>query len=456
MSIELLIYGAKAYIKGTLPSQVVQDLIDICSYRPEDYIFSSKYLSGQWDGYIRLFRNNRFPVGLLSSVQLILELHGIDYQIRDLRRVETPKPLKSNVVLRDYQERVLNKALEKGSGLIVLPAGSGKTELAIEITARLGLPTLFIAPTQEIFYQSHSRFENALGIEIGMIGDQIFEPKRISIALWQTIWSGIKQRKQEIIDLLKQYNVVFWDEAHHVSADCIYTVSQYCPARYRFGLTATPYSRNNAELKFIGACGDLIKEVTASDLIKMGYLVKPYIEFAQSERMFFPRYVRWNEVYKKGVVFNENRNSLIADFANRLKEEDRITLILVTEIKHGTKLNSMIDESVFVHASASERRDIVEKFKNREIPILISTPIFDEGISINCISGMILAGAGKSPIKAVQRVGRGLRTDEGKKDVKIIDFNDPIKWLFEHSYQRYKIYSEEPEFEITGAIPRGI
>jgi superfamily II DNA or RNA helicase len=359
-------------------------------------------------------------------------------------------------VLRDYQEKILARALEAGSGLIVLPPGAGKTEIAIEITARLGLSTLFIVPTQEIFYQAYTRFKEALGVEIGLVGDEIFQPKRISIALWQTIWSGIKQRKKEVLDLLRQFDVVFFDEAHHVSADKIYIVSQFCPARHRYGLTATPYSRNNAELKFIGATGELQKEITASDLIKLGYLVKPIIDFQLSERMFFPRWAKWQEVYKKGVVFNEARNRLIAEKAIELRQEDRVTLILVTELKHGTKLNSLIDDSIFVYANASKRRNIVEDFKGGKIKTLISSPIFDEGIDIPIMNAIILAGGGKSPIKAVQRVGRGLRVYPGKRDVKIIDFNDPVRYLQEHSYLRYKIYAEEPEYRVQGAIPRGI
>jgi superfamily II DNA or RNA helicase len=457
MTVEILLIGAKGIIRGELPQDVLQELIDVCSYRPEDYIHSAQYISGQWDGYTRLFKNNRFPVGLLSNVKAILELDEVPYIIKDLRNIGTSKSIRSNLILRDYQEQIVQKALERGSGLIVLPPGSGKTEIAIEITARLGLPTLFIVPTQEIFYQSRERFKKALNEEIGLIGNQNFEPKRISIALWQTIWNGIKKRSQEILELLEQVNVVIWDEAHHVSADRIYIVSQFCPAKYRYGLTATPYSSQHAELKFIGACGDIIKLVSASDLIRRNLLVRPIIKFVASTPKFFPRWLNWQKIYSQGVVDNTERNALIAREANKLVESGRTTLVLVTHVRHGQLLNKLIPGSVFVSSRASDRRDVVEDFKAGKLKCVVSTPIWDEGLDVPVMNGLVLAGAGKSPVKAVQRVGRGLRPYNGKKDVRIVDINDKgTRYLNEHSIERFKIYRLEPEFVIEGDVPNAI
>ena len=66
-----------------------------------------------------------------------------------------------------------------------------------------------------------------------------------------------------------------------------------------------------------------------------------------------------------------------------------------------------------------------------------------------------MGGAGRSPIKAVQRIGRGLRPNPegGKTDCSVVDFNDPVKFLFEQSEARYHTYKDEEEFHLWGEIP---
>jgi superfamily II DNA or RNA helicase len=210
-------------------------------------------------------------------------------------------------------------------------------------------------------------------------------------------------------------------------------------------------------LKFIGACGDIIKLVSASDLIRRNLLVRPIIKFVASTPKFFPRWLNWQKIYSQGVVDNTERNALIAREANKLVESGRTTLVLVTHVRHGQLLNKLIPGSVFVSSRASDRRDVVEDFKAGKLKCVVSTPIWDEGLDVPVMDGLVLAGAGKSPVKAVQRVGRGLRPYNGKKDVRIVDINDKgTRYLNEHSIERFKIYRLEPEFVIEGDVPNAI
>ncbi|MEM2990963.1 MAG: DEAD/DEAH box helicase [Halobacteria archaeon] len=457
--VEIVILGSRAKIRGELPQNVLEELDEVCAYQPEDYEYSKRYIEGSWNGWIHLFNKlqRSFPVGLISSIKFILELNSIFYTIKDIRQTSTPAPLKSNIVLRDYQERIVQRALEKKSGLIALPTGAGKTQIAIELTARIGLPTIFIAPTEEIALQTIDRFKQALNQEIGLIGLGKFEPKRITIATWQTLWNGIKKDNTQILDSLKGFEVFFFDEGDILGADEVYRVAQFCPARFRYALSATPFRVDRAELKMHGAVGDLIQEVTASDLVKLGYLVKPFIKFVKSKSMFFPRWIKWQKIYSQGVVHNKSRNELLAGEIEKLRDMGRTVLVLVTEIAHGKLLENLVSGSKFIHSSSKDRREVIENFKENKVPILISSPIVERGWDAPNITAMVLAGAGKSPVKAVQRIGRGLRPYNGKKDVRIIDVNDKgMRYLAEHSVERFKIYRSEPEFVIEGDVPDAI
>jgi superfamily II DNA or RNA helicase len=86
--------------------------------------------------------------------------------------------------------------------------------------------------------------------------------------------------------------------------------------------------------------------------------------------------------------------------------------------------------------------------RQRKASVTISTSIFDEGIDCRPLDTLILAGAGKSQTRALQRVGRVLRPYSGKNDAIVIDIEDHCKHLFSHSKKRRKIYSTEPEFDI--------
>lgn len=82
--------------------------------------------------------------------------------------------------------------------------------------------------------------------------------------------------------------------------------------------------------------------------------------------------------------------------------------------------------------------------------VTIASVIFDEGIDCRPLDSLILAGGGKSPTRALQRIGRILRPYENKIDAIAVDFMDVCKYMQGHSQRREKIYKTEEEFEIIG------
>jgi len=80
--------------------------------------------------------------------------------------------------------------------------------------------------------------------------------------------------------------------------------------------------------------------------------------------------------------------------------------------------------------------------------ITIASVIFDEGIDCKPLDTLILAGGGKSPTRALQRIGRILRPYPNKREAIAVDFMDNCKYMQSHSSKRASIYETEEEFNI--------
>lgn len=86
----------------------------------------------------------------------------------------------------------------------------------------------------------------------------------------------------------------------------------------------------------------------------------------------------------------------------------------------------------------------MQELQDGRIDAILCTTVFDEGIDVPELKTVILAGGGKSPVKARQRVGRGLRLHDSKSEVLIIDFMDEHgKYLHRHSKERLKVWRAE-------------
>jgi superfamily II DNA or RNA helicase len=161
-------------------------------------------------------------------------------------------------------------------------------------------------------------------------------------------------------------------------------------------------------------------------------------------------------VYQEGIVENQERNLMVANIAKKMVESGRQVLVLVKMIEHGNILERMISGSFFINGSHSgkKREEHLNLMRERKSLITISTSIFDEGVDVRPLDGLIMAGGGKSQTRALQRIGRAIRPYEDKqsgyvkKDAFVVDFNDNMKFMKSHSLKRRRIYEIEPKFVI--------
>lgn len=268
------------------------------------------------------------------------------------------------------------------------------------------------------------------------------------------------EQKEEVRNIIKRCQAFIVDEAH-VASVVIEELSKYAEnAFYKLGLSGTPWRTDNQEIRIEGALGRKLVEVSASDLIERGFLVKPNIFLVKINEIHDARV--YADVYNSNIVNNWERNYRIKQFAETFKKNNRPTLILVERREHGQILESMIEDAVFVPGGdkgevdptdeeKNYRRRMLNAVENNEI-ILIATQWANVGVDAPKISSLILAGSNQSSVTTYQQVGRVLRCvgkdindsiKNGKPDAIIVDFYSDQKHLKAHSNLRKRVYKNE-------------
>ncbi len=348
-------------------------------------------------------------------------------------------------------------------GIVKIATNGGKTEIACAVTQYLGLRTLFIVTTRELLYQAQKRFMTRLGKteqEVGIIGDGHWQPGSfVTIATLKTLESRINTR--ECQQLLKEAEVMFIDECHHVGSETWYTVATLCPAYYRFGLSGTPLDRTDgANLRLIAATGEVIVNIDNKFLVERGISAKAHIIFDKIAQPQLKKKIAYATAYKQGVVENPEMLQHVVDWAKIFYEQGLGVLILTEEIQHG----KLVDDALWTQADGvfiphqyiygEEKSDVRQKalvdFASGQLPVLVASTILDEGVDVPTIDALILAGSRKSRIRTMQRLGRGLR---GKKLVVVEFSNFCHRYLIEHSLKRMEDYKAEECFPIYSSGP---
>jgi superfamily II DNA or RNA helicase len=392
----------------------------------------------------------KFRTGLWPRIQMVAPLIGLPVEtVIDTRPVPTINPLlMKEVSLRDYQTKAVDEVLAHDMGVLYGATGSGKTYMAAGIMGKRGLRTLFLVHTKDLLYQAKKEFEKILGFKIGVIGDGEYDIQPVTVATVQTLHRRIEEGLlKEIQD---KFDMIVQDETHHIPASTFYEVTGYFNCRYVYGLSATPYRLDGADLFIEAAAGPIVAKISASDLIAQGVLSKPIIRFiprnGETSYSSAPRFA----VINKYIVNDEARNKEIAALAAKYMGEDRTVLIAINQVKHGQNIMALLPEATLLTGQDDTytRKKTLDKLRARKIKILIST-LMKEGVDVPSLDVVINAAGGTD---TMQLVGRALRKAEGKDAATIIDFIDNAHVsLQRNSFARMKRLKNESQFTvITG------
>ncbi|MDO8610945.1 MAG: helicase-related protein, partial [bacterium] len=388
------------------------------------------------------------------------------------------------VVSKNYDFVIPGSKTFIGNGLI-----NHNTIVAAKIIQELGVaPFIFYVLTKDLMEQARERIEQSIiGTQCGVIGDGKCDIQDINVVTIQTAirafekdssseehkindflkfddyeefdieqlkkedMSHLEKKREEIKKLILNCRGMYADECHHISAQtCQEVISKSTKSYYMFGGSATPIRSDNSDLLIEGLLGRKSTIVSASHLIRLGYLMRPDIYYIKMKQNNSGPIFSYEDDLQLNLINNESRNRHISTIAQTMSEKNLSTLILISRIEHGKILNTMIPNSVFIYGEtdSKKRTETLQMLREKKILICIASTIGDEGLDIPTLNCVIIAGGGKSPIKCKQKVGRAIRMYPEKKMSIIFDFLDKGKYLTRHSKKRMFLLKQEPEFNI--------
>lgn len=362
--------------------------------------------------------------------------------------------------LRPYQVDAFNAVVASSGGILWLATNAGKTEVAgAIIKAYPKQRFLYLVRNKELLEQTVERFKDKFGIDVGEISTRRQETdKKATIAMAQTVYS----RLDDFTDFLITVDALICDECQHFGGDSAEAVISKCTgASFRMGMTGTVPSDEATRLTIQRFFGPVSYRIPNSYLIENQFSSPIQIQMVHGDwgNTGVGAEVRrivvmdsyggsganlWHEACMMGIVCNDQRNAAVNTIIKNIiyNKGDGI-IVFVDYIEHGERLAD-ITGLPFVHASSEDRADLFQNFKSGALPGIITSPIMNEGISIDRIKHVILAGGSKSEIKLLQRIGRGLRKDTDKRLVTVYDFYDnEIPMLERHTTKRLAIYTTE-------------
>ncbi len=316
-----------------------------------------------------------------------------------------------SLVLRDYQQEChdLIETLDSGAYLIQMATGLGKT--ATFTTLKRKGRVLVLAHREELVTQPIKYYDCPVGIEMA---NHKSNGEDVVIASVQSIIHRLDKFKPNDFDM------IITDEAHHAAAKSYRKIYEYFRPRLHLGFTATPNRGDNVRLDDIYQ--DIIFERDIKWAIQNKYLTDIYCmrvnigydisKVARRMGDFAPGELE--EAMNQDIL-----NNAIAEAYKKYAKGQ--TLIFACSVDHAEAIAEKIPGAVAVTAKTKNRDELIKKFTNREIPVLVNCMIFTEGTDMPLVETVMIARPTSNSSLYTQMVGRGLRLYPGKEKLTLID-----------------------------------
>ena len=426
------------------------------------------YKLGRWDGTVRFCDvGGRTYLNLLDDVLPVIIEQGYEIVIDDRRENELMEfdHVTENfwdgvvwpeghinagepIMLRDYQVDVINQFISAPQCLQEIATGAGKTIMTAtmsKLVEKYGR-SIIIVPNKDLVRQTFEDYENC-GLDAGVyFGDKKDIGKTHTICTWQSLNSLLKKTKKgeaNIQDFIEDVCCVIVDETHQAKADVLKDLltGVFANVPIRWGLTGTiPKSDwENASLR--SSLGEVINRLSAKELQDQGVLANCHVNIVQTqETAIYTNYQ--NEM--TFLLEDKKRLDYVSEMIKEISQTGN-TLVLTNRIKNGEALQELIDGAEFVQGSmaVTDRKDAYNEINEGTNTITIATyGVAAVGINIPRIFNLVLLEPGKSFVRVIQSIGRGVRMAEDKDFVQIWDVTSRCKFSKRHLTERKKYYKE--------------
>jgi len=390
----------------------------------EDLEATLRYWSATPDGGLSI------PRGAAEAVSLLCQEHGLQVAWDNHTHLAPEVDYSEYLPLSPAQEQAVAAVLRRRMGVLVAPAGAGKTTMAMVAIARRKQPALFLVHTRELADQALRAAGQVLGLtvaEVGMIGGGRWSiGERLTIALVQSLQGEIPA------ELAGHVGHVVVDECHHAPADAFSRVVSQFPARYLLGLSATPYRRDGLDAVISYFLGPVVASMDEKALADR--LIKPRVIKRETGLAVYGD--SFTEIVSQ-LASDRGRNALIAQDVVQAVAEGRRCLVLSDRVEHVEELTTLLQAegltAAALHGQKSKRQraQAVAAAGAGQLDVLVATcSLVGEGFDCPRLDALFLATPVSYAGRVVQYLGRVSRTAPGKSDALVYDFCDqhPILW----------------------------
>ena len=443
---------------------------------------------GRWDGKVAFFQlGGSGYINLLPEILPYLESKNYDVDVEDLRDYPTqfefteftedtfadqtwPKghPQAGEPIrFRDYQVEIINNFLSNPQSIQEIATGAGKTIMTAALSKSVEQygRSIIIVPNKSLVTQTEADYKN-LGLDVGVyFGDRKEFGRTHTICTWQSLNILLKNTQAgtaevSIGEFIEDVVLVMVDEVHMAKADALKTLLTGVFARVpiRWGLTGTIPKEDYERVSLLCSLGPVVGKLSASELQEAGHLANCHVNIVQLQDSV--EYTDYQSELKY-LVTNTERIGYLAKLIDSIKESGN-TLILVDRIETGKLLQAELStlfsllkgdkpDVAFVSGStkAGDRKDEYDEIATSTNKIIIATyGVAAVGINIPRIFNLVLIEPGKSFVRVIQSIGRGIRKAEDKDFVQIWDITSTCKFAKRHLTKR-KVFYKEANYPFT-------
>jgi superfamily II DNA or RNA helicase len=327
--------------------------------------------------------------------------------------------------LRPYQERAVEAAIrvvrEGGDPLIVMPTGTGKTQVFAEIVRREAShgPIVVLAHRRELIDQAARRISSMCGREVAVeMADQ-----RADIAHAWCIVASV----QSMISRLDNYppgsvSLLIIDEAHHAASESYRKIARHlgCPV---IGVTATPERDDEEALAFT----EVAFEYRVLDAMDDGWLVP--LRAVSADIV-----IDASKLRTRGGDYTEE--SAAASIAGELGawcravadlRGDRPTVLFSAGVAAAHQSAELL-RGIGLRAASADgttptilREQILRNYTEGRLDVIANCGLWTEGWDAPHTACVAIGRVTKNRLLYMQMLGRGLRPSSGKADCLAID-----------------------------------
>jgi len=435
--------------------------------------YMPQYKLGRWDGKVSFFSiGGTGYVNHLDTIVSILQRNKVQIVDIDDRRhpikldfvpvtetywkdrgVVWPQghpAVGEDIILRDYQVEAINNFLNNPQSLQQIATGAGKT-ITTATLSHISEPygrSLVIVPNKSLVEQTEEDYINC-GLDVGVyFGDRKDLGKTHTICTWQSLNILDKKTKDgsavlSLAEFLEGVSTIIVDEVHQAKAEVLKNLltRNLRNAPIRWGLTGT-VPKEKFEFESIHASlGPVIGNISAKELQDKGVLSQCHVNVVQLiDTVVHNGY----QEELKYLTTDTKRIEYMAKLLNTVSQSGN-TLILVDRISAGEALQDLIPNSTFVSGSVKvkDRKETYDTIREGTNEVIIATyGVAAVGLNIPRIFNLVLIEPGKSFVRVIQSIGRGVRKAKDKDFVQIWDLTSTCKFAKRHLTQRKKFYKE--------------